>query len=121
MRIGSRRSRRFHMFFKIGAPQNFAIFTEKRLLDSLFNKVGCLHACNYIKKRLQHKCSTENIEKILRTAFFIKQLRWLLLKPHRKFLVLVLSNSGCFSLLFWLETDYQKKFTYAKVCEIPVV
>ena len=27
------------MFFKIGAPKNFAIFTGKQLLESLFNKV----------------------------------------------------------------------------------
>ena len=27
------------MFFKTGAPKNFAIFTGKQLLESLFNKV----------------------------------------------------------------------------------
>ena len=45
--------------------KNFAIFTEKRLCWSLFlNKFAGLRACNFIKKRLQHRCSPVNHCKI---------------------------------------------------------
>ena len=37
------------------APKNFAIFTKKH------------HACNFIEKRLQHRCFPVNIAKFLRT------------------------------------------------------
>ena len=48
-------------------------------LESLFNKVPVLQACNFIKKRLQQSCFPVNIAKFLRTLFFIEHLRWLLL------------------------------------------
>ena len=32
--------------------------------------------CNFIKKRLQHRCFPVNIAKLLRTAFFIEHLPW---------------------------------------------
>ena len=36
--------------------KNFAIFTGKQLcLETLFNKVAGLQACNFIEKRLQHR------------------------------------------------------------------
>ena len=66
------------MFFKTGAVRNVAIliiFTS--VLESLFNKIAGLTACNFISisslKILQHKCFPENIAKFLPTAFFIEQ------------------------------------------------
>ena len=44
-------SSRLQMFFKIGGPKNFAIFTGKQLLESFLNKVAGLKTCNIIKKR----------------------------------------------------------------------
>ena len=44
------------------------------MLESLFNKVSCLKACNFIKKRLQHRCFSLNIAKSLRTPF-LKNIR----------------------------------------------
>ena len=38
-----------------------------------------LKPCSFIKIRPQQRCFHENIAKILRTAFFIKHLLWLLL------------------------------------------
>ena len=35
--------------------------------DTLFNKVLVLHACNFLKKRLQHRCFLMSITKCLRT------------------------------------------------------
>ena len=64
-------SSRSHMFFKIDVLKIFAIFAGKH---------QDLQACKSIKKRLQHKCFPVNIAKILRTAFFMEHLRWLLLQ-----------------------------------------
>ena len=44
------------MFYKKDALNNFAIFTGKHLKP-----------CNFVKKRLQHKCFPMNIAKFLRT------------------------------------------------------
>ena len=50
------------------------------MLEPLFNKVSGLHACNFIKNRLKHRCFPVNTTKSFRAAFFIEHLRWLLLK-----------------------------------------
>ena len=39
------------------------------VLESLFNKVAGLRACNFIKKRLQHPYFLVNIVKFLRTVY----------------------------------------------------
>ena len=36
-------------------------------MESLFNKIAGLQACNFIKKRLQQRCFLVNIAKFLRT------------------------------------------------------
>ena len=48
------------------------------VLESLFNKVAGLKACNYIKERLQHRCFPVNNVKFLRTHFFTEHLRELI-------------------------------------------
>ena len=62
----------WQMLFKIHVLKNFAIFTGKRVLGSLFNKAASLNACYFIKKRLQHRCFLVNIMKFLLTFFFYK-------------------------------------------------
>ena len=42
------------------------------MLESLFNKVACLEACNFIKKRLQRRCFLMNIAKIFKNSFFYR-------------------------------------------------
>ena len=59
------------MFFKRGVLKNFAVFTG-------------LQACNFIKKRLQHRCFSVNIAKFLRTSFFTDHLWRLLLKGEKR-------------------------------------
>ena len=56
------------------------------VLEPLFNKVTGLMACNFIKKRPQHRCFPVNITKYLRKAFFMEHLRWLFLKMFEEFL-----------------------------------
>ena len=74
------------MFFKIGVLKNLTVFTETPVLESLLNKVVGPKACNFFKKKFQHRCFPVNFAKFLRTAFFIKHLRWLLLKHTSYFL-----------------------------------
>ena len=62
------RSSRSQMFFKIGVLRNFAIFTVKQLCWSLFLiKLQDRSSCNFIKKRLQHRCFPVNTANFLRT------------------------------------------------------
>ena len=68
------------MFFKIDILKstNFTIFTGKYLCWSLFfDKVAGLSLSNFFKKRLQRRCFSLNIAKLL-TGFFIEYLQWLL-------------------------------------------
>ena len=57
------------MFFKVGVLKNFANFTWKHILKSLFNKVAGLRSCNFIRKRLRHRCFAVKFEEFLRTTF----------------------------------------------------
>ena len=63
------------MLFKIDVLKNFGNLTGKHLFWDLF----FWHSCNFMKKTLHCRCSIVKIEKFLRTTFFTKQLRWLLL------------------------------------------
>ena len=42
------------------------------MLESLFNKIPCLQACNFFKKRLQHRCFLVKFAKLLRTPILKK-------------------------------------------------
>ena len=57
------------LFFKISQYSQ-----EKPLLESIFKKVAGLQACNFTKKRLQHKFSCEYCE-IFENTCFEKRLR----------------------------------------------
>ena len=48
-------------------------------MESLFNKYAGLQVCNFIKKRIERRCLSENITKFLRTTFFIQRAWWLTL------------------------------------------
>ena len=43
--------------------------TKASFLGSLFNEVVGLQACNYIKKRLEHRCFLQNLQKFANTIF----------------------------------------------------
>ena len=68
------------MFYKKAALETFAIFTGKYLaLESLFNKVAGLKACDFVKKRLQYRCYPVNTANFLRTHILKNICEWLLL------------------------------------------
>ena len=58
---------------KKGVLKYFAKFPRKTpVLESLFNKIAGLAACNFIKKTLQHRCFPVKLAKFLRTPFFYR-------------------------------------------------
>ena len=66
------------MFCKKGVPKNSSKFTGKHLCQGLFfNEVAW--SCNFIKKRLWHRCFPVNFDKFLRTPFLQNTSGWLLL------------------------------------------
>ena len=56
----------------------------KSLLEQGWNKVKDCKACNFIKKRLQHRCFPVNIAKFLVTPDLKNICIWLLLKIIKK-------------------------------------
>ena len=40
------------------------------VLETLYNKEACRKACNFTKKRHQHRCFPANIAKFLKTLFY---------------------------------------------------
>ena len=66
------------------------------VLKSIFNKVTGSQACNFIKKRLQHRCFPDKFSKFLRTP------RWLLLKqlPQKISSAVVFTHDVAFPCLF---------------------
>ena len=67
------------MFFKMGVLKKFSNFTGNYLCWSLIIKV---EACNFINKRLQHRCFSVKFAEFLRTPFFTEHLRRLLLYSY---------------------------------------
>ena len=68
------------MFFKVSALKIFAIFACKPLCLSLFIIVAGPKAYSFIEKRFQDRCFPVSIVELLRTAFYIEHLWWLLLQ-----------------------------------------
>ena len=66
---------------------------ETPVLESLFNKAAGLKVCNFIKKRLQHRCVPVNIAKFLGTP---------ILKNIAKFLRTPILKNICGRLLLHL-------------------
>ena len=74
---------------------------ETPVLESLFNKAGGLQVCNFIKKRLQHRCFPLSIANFFRIPILRK------------------SANGCFCLFRSL-LEYKKcvkKFCFQRVFE----
>ena len=81
----------FRRCFSKNGSERFCEFTRKHQCWSLFliklkawrpvtlfNKLKGLKACNFITKRLQHRCFPVKFEKLLRRPSFTEHLRWLL-------------------------------------------
>ena len=68
LRVNIVRTSRLQLFFKISVLKNLFHF-KTSMVEFLFNKVAALKACNFIKKKLQHKCFLVNIAKFLRTPY----------------------------------------------------
>ena len=103
------RSSRPEVFCKNGVLKNFATFTGKHLCQSLFVIKLQPNTCNFIEKRLWHRCFPVNFVKFLGTPFFIEQLWWLLLDEMWNQVINVL-HSGYFMTSFFSHIRmYHKK------------
>ena len=84
----------------------FAIFNihrETPVLDSLFNKVVGLQACNFIKKKLQQWCFPVNIAKFLKKPILKSICEQLFLKKVCK----VLFNKTLFVIVYiYTQADF---------------
>ena len=58
----------------------FSLYSqENTCVESCFNKVAGLKACDFIKKRLQHRCFSVNIARFIRKPILKNISEWLLL------------------------------------------
>ena len=55
------------------------IHKKTSALESIFNKAFVLHACSFIKKKLEQRYFPVNTAKFLRTVLFIEHTHWQLL------------------------------------------
>ena len=63
------------MFFKISALKKFRKFHSKTpVLESVFDEIAGLKACNFAKKKLQHRRYLVKFAKFLKTLFFTEHL-----------------------------------------------
>ena len=69
----------FRVLFRSCSLKFRNIHKKTPVLESLFNKVVGREACNFIKKRLQHRCFPMNIAKFLRTPILKNIYKRLLL------------------------------------------
>ena len=111
-------------------------------MESLFNKYAGLQVCNFIKKRIERRCLSENITKFLRTAFFIQRAWWLTLvlllpsyqkqQPKVLYKKTVLENftiftgkqeSSCWSLpvVLWILRNFKEHLFWKNICERPLL
>ena len=58
------------------------IHRNPSVLKCLINKVAGFEACNFINKRLQHRCFPMNIAKFLKTPILKNIIEWLLLQKE---------------------------------------
>ena len=82
---GKHRSSHKRCSIKKAVLKIFGILTGKTCVGaSFFNKVADLQACNFIKKKLQHRCFPVNTAKFLRTPILKKICQRRLLKASTK-------------------------------------
>ena len=63
-------------FWRMYANDCFcSLFLMAPVLKSLFNKVASLQTCNFIKRRLQHRCFSCKIWEIFKNTYFEEYLR----------------------------------------------
>ena len=82
------------------------------MLESLFNKVAAIQACNFMKKILQHRCFTVKFAKFLRTPILKNICERLLLKIKYCKCLFLIKNSISFLLKYWAMCGITQIFIY---------
>ena len=80
------------------------------VLGSLFNKYAGLKACNFIKKRLQHRSFPVKFAEFLRIPFFTEYTRWLLLETSHELSLLHLRTM--YGVISWYVLALQRLFHF---------
>ena len=112
-RFTKRRGRRSDVFCKKGVLKNFAKFTGKHLCQSLFfNKVTCLLLCNFIKKRLQHRCFPKNSANNSNDCFWKKLLHLVTCQTSKMKLLKRLKAAEILDV--WLTSEYASEIVTGK-------
>ena len=91
------------MFFRTGALKNFA------MLEFLFNKVAGLQTCNFINKKLHHRCFSVKFAKSLRASFLQSTSGGCFWKYLMNSLFIAYENDeSCHSVVstYWLSRTY---------------
>ena len=90
------------------------------VLESLFNKVTGLMACNFIKRGPQNRCFPMKITKCSRKGFFMEHLPCLLLRMVEEFLKALLHETICMIRLIWTcKLRNRGNCICIKICMIP--
>ena len=95
------RSSRPEVFCKKVFLKISQILQESNCVNPIFNEVEGLEACNFTKKRLQHRCCPVNIAKFLRTLILKNICKRLLLCQQN---IVVYDNKREHRFLF-IDTD----------------
>ena len=113
------RSKHRRWSIKKAVLKNFVIFTWKHLCWSLFfNEAAGLYFCNFIRKRLQHRCSTVIIAKVLRIPI-LKNIckRLLLFIQTICWYTWIVSEKNMLPERFWVYKEkchLQRKISFVK-------
>ena len=73
------RSSRSQMFFKIGVLKISQCSQKTPVFESLFNKVGALKACIFIKKEIPTQVSSSKYCEIFKNSFFVQHFLFIIL------------------------------------------
>ena len=75
----------YHLFYVLVSMKSSRpeVFFGKVFLGISQNSQENTEACNFIKKRLWHRCFSVNFSKSLRTPFLTEHFRWLVLEYQK--------------------------------------
>ena len=106
------RSSRLHIFLKIDVLKNMFFHRKKPVLESLLNKVAGLKVCNFIKKRLKHRCFPVKLHKFSRAPFLQNNASGRVWKGTR--LVKILQSCH-FKMCIWNQSQMLQKDGLRKI------
>ena len=105
------RSSRSQMFFELGVLEVCIIHRKTPVLESLFNKVAYLKACNFIKETPPQMFSYEYCE-VFQKILFKEYYRWLLLYFHLMTYISVKLMTYIFNIKYFVSLSCISSFFF---------